>query len=78
VLEVRHSVAVDPRLVTRLAHDLGVTEQELIAEAEELVQRFREAGAVTWEAQVQLVADDCGIPVEDLHEELASMEVLVP
>jgi hypothetical protein len=74
-LEGRIVPACPPELVARLAREAGCTEAELLAEAEQLVTRFARAGATTWEAQLQIVAADRGIPLEDLRAELEQLEI---
>jgi hypothetical protein len=73
VLELRIIPAYPPDLVARLAQQYDLDVGEIIAEAERLVHCFDQAGAVTWEAQLRIVAEDRGIPVEELREELQAM-----
>jgi len=66
-----NQVGVFPReLVARLALEHNLTEAEIIAEAEHLIRQFAERGATTWEEQVQLIADERGIPAAELQAEL--------
>jgi hypothetical protein len=75
-LEHRHVVPIiPPGMIRRLATTVGVSEAELLEEAEDLARRCRDAGAVTHEARMRLVADDLGISVEELEADVAAMEV---
>jgi hypothetical protein len=75
VLELRVTPAYPPELVARLAQQYDLDEGEIIAEAERLIRCFHQAGAVTWDAQLRIVAEDRGIPLEELRAELEQMEV---
>jgi hypothetical protein len=74
-LEVRVMPACPPEIVARLAQQYDLDEGEIIAEAERLIRCFHQAGAVTWEAQLRIVAADRGIPVADLQAEIDQMEM---
>jgi hypothetical protein len=76
-LETRYRPAYPVDLIRRLARESGVSEAEIVAEADALVRRFADAGATTPGARLQLVADDRGISIEDLESELASMGVAI-
>jgi DNA-binding phage protein len=69
-----HQEAAVRRYLTEAAHEMNVDPAELLAEYEHVTRRCREAGAVTREAQLALVADELGVSVEELEIELASME----
>ena len=75
-LEDRHMAPIiPPDLLRRLAATAGVSEAELLEEAGDLARRFRDAGAVTHEGRLRLVADDLGISVQELEADIAAMEV---
>jgi hypothetical protein len=73
VLELRVGGTYPAELVARLAQQYDLDAGEIIAEAERLLRCFHQAGAITWEAQLRIVAEDRGIPVEALREELREM-----
>jgi transcription initiation factor TFIIIB Brf1 subunit/transcription initiation factor TFIIB len=75
ILELRVGGTYPADLVARLAEQYDLDEGEIIAEAERLITRFARAGATTWEAQLRIVAEDRGIPVEDLRAEIDQMKV---
>jgi hypothetical protein len=66
---------IPPDLLHRLATTVGVSEAELLEEAEDLARRFRDARAITHDARMRLVADDLGISVNELEAECAAMEM---
>jgi hypothetical protein len=74
-LELRILPACPPELVEQLAREVACSKAELIAEAEALATRFARAGAVTWEAQLRIVAEDRGIPVAELQAEIEQVEM---
>lgn len=76
-LETRSHPAYPADLLRRLARESGVSEAEIVAEADALARRFADARATTPGARLQLVADDRGISIEDLESELASMGVAI-
>lgn len=76
-LEACSHPAYPADLLRRLARESGVSEAEIVAEADALARRFADAGATTPGARLQLVADDRGISIEDLESELASMGVAI-
>jgi hypothetical protein len=65
--------ACPPDLVAKLAQQYDLDEGEIIAEAERLIRCFHQAGAVTWEAQLRIVAEDRAIPIAEMREELRDM-----
>jgi hypothetical protein len=75
VLERQATPGVFPELVARLAADVGCTPEELLTEAEAIARQFQEAGAVTWEQQVAIVATENGITVADVLADLKAMGV---
>lgn len=77
-LEARQHPAIPQDLIERLAEACGATVAELLAEAEMIARRCRQAGAITHAAQLQFLADDCGIAVADLEAELAGLGIPHP
>lgn len=61
------------RYLTEVAHELNVAPAELLAEYQHVARRCREAGAVTREAQIAVMAEELGLSVEEIEAELAAM-----
>jgi hypothetical protein len=73
VLERHATPGVSKELITRLAAEVGCTPEELLAEAEAIARQCQEAGAVTFAQQIQLIAGEHGITVEDVMADLEAM-----
>ncbi len=61
-------------LAQRLAPELGITTEDLLAEAVELRRRMQAAGAVTRDQQLAFLAVEGGIPEDELRAELIRIE----
>jgi hypothetical protein len=68
VLESRPGAGVTPELVARLAADAGVSEAELLADAQEIAQLFHDHRAVTIEQRITVLADHHDITIEEARE----------
>jgi hypothetical protein len=73
LLERQTTRRVSKELIAQLAADIGCTPEELLAEAEEIARQFQEAGAVTWEQQVAIVARQHNITADEVMVDLAAM-----
>lgn len=60
--------------ILRIAQQLGLDPDELVADADRLTAQFRAAGATTEDQRLRLVAADLGIAVDDLRRELHNLE----
>lgn len=58
-------------LAQHLAAELGITAEDLLAEARALQRRMHAAGAMTRNQQMTLLAAEGGIPEDELRAELA-------
>ena len=76
VAAARHAVWLDAE-VRRQAVQLGVSEDELRREAEEVERVCRLAGAVTAEDRLAAVAADLGVSVEELRREMEQVRLEV-
>ncbi len=61
-------------LAQRLAPKLGISAEELLAEAAGLRRRMQAAGAITREHQLAFLAAEGGIPKDELRAELIRIE----
>jgi hypothetical protein len=68
VLESRPGAGVTPELVARLAADAGVSEAELLADAQEIAQLFHDHQAVTVDQRITVLANWLGIPVDEVRD----------
>jgi len=58
------------RLATHLAADLGITPQELLADAAQIARRCQSGGALTWPTIVAEVAAQTGLDPEVLRADV--------
>ena len=70
MLECRHTSTLTSDFLARLSREYDLDEAEIVVEAERIVTRLREAGAVTWDQQLQFLADEEGISVDDYRAQL--------
>lgn len=63
-------------LAQHLAAELGITAEDLLAEARALQRRMQAAGAVTRDQQLAFVATEGGISKDELRAELARVRVI--
>jgi hypothetical protein len=73
VTAVQQETAVR-RYLAEEARKMDLEPSELLTEYQDLIRRCQDAGAVTREEQLALVADELGVSVEELEAELAMME----
>ena len=78
VLESHGTAGIPRELLATLAKQYDLDEGELWAEAERLVIRFADYGATTWEAQLQLIASEQGILVDELQAEVDDLLEVCP
>jgi hypothetical protein len=67
-LESRPGAGVTPELVARLAAEAGCSEEELLAEAQEIAQLFHDHRAVTVEQRISVLATKHDIPIDEARE----------